>query len=173
MHAMQAVSIPARRALPDALYALATALLLSGCGASTAEEVGAVDTVFKFVGPDHKIVVDAYDDPKVSGVTCYVSRAKTGGVKGALGLAEDRAEASIACRQTGVISFGAKPLPKQEEIYSERISLVFKKLRVVRMVDAKRNTLVYLTYSDRLIEGSPQNSVTAVPVPAGTVIPVK
>ena len=152
--------------------ALALALVLSGCGLSSAEEVGAVDTVFKFIGPDHKIVVDAYGDPKVAGVTCYVSRAKTGGVKGALGLAEDKSDASIACRQTGVISF-AKPLDKQEEMFSERISLVFKRLRVVRMVDAKRNTLVYLTYSDRLIEGSPQNSVTAVPVPAATVIPVK
>ena len=154
-------------------YAVAVALLLSGCGLSSAEEVGAVDTVFKFIGPDHKIVVDAYDDPKVTGVTCYVSRAKTGGIKGAFGLAEDKSDASIACRQTGVISFGTKPLDKQEEMFSERISLVFKRLRVVRMVDAKRNTLVYLTYSDRLIEGSPQNSVTAVPVPAGTVIPVK
>ena len=158
---------------PLRTYAVAVALLLSGCGLSSAEEVGAVDTVFKFIGPDHKIVVDAYDDPKVTGVTCYVSRAKTGGIKGAFGLAEDKAEASIACRQTGVISFGGKPLNKQEEMFSERISLVFKRLRVVRMVDAKRNTLVYLTYSDRLIEGSPQNSVTAVPVPAGTVIPVK
>lgn len=154
--------------------ALAAALLLGGCAPSGAEEIGAVDTVFKFIGPDHKIVVDAYDDPKVAGVTCYVSRAKTGGVKGALGLAEDKAEASIACRQTGAISFvGGKPLDRQEEMFSERISLIFKKLRVVRMVDAKRNTLVYLTYSDRVIEGSPQNSVTAVPVPAGTVIPLK
>ena len=154
-------------------YAVAAALLLSGCGLSSAEEVGAVDTVFKFIGPDHKIVVDAYDDPKVTGVTCYVSRAKTGGIKGAFGLAEDKSDASIACRQTGVISFGGKPLNKQEEMFSERISLVFKRLRVVRMVDAKRNTLVYMTYADRIIEGSPQNSVTAVPVPAGTVIPVK
>lgn len=153
-------------------FALMTALLLAACSGASSEEVGAVDTVFKFFGPDHKIVVDAYDDPKVAGVTCYVSRAKTGGIKGGLGLAEDKAEASIACRQTGVISF-AKPLDKQEEMFSERISLVFKKLRVVRMVDKKRNTLVYLTYSDRVIEGSPQNSVTAVPVPAGTAIPVK
>jgi len=153
-------------------YALGAALLLSACGWASSEEVGAVDTVFKLIGPDHKIVVDAYDDPKVGGVTCYVSRAKTGGLKGAFGLAEDKAEASIACRQTGVISF-AKPLSQQEEMFSERISLIFKKLRVVRMVDAKRNTLVYLTYSDRLVEGSPQNSVTAVPVPAGTPIPVK
>ena len=146
--------------------------LLSACGGAIGEEVGAVDTVFKFIGPDHKIVVDAYDDPKVAGITCYVSRAKTGGVKGALGLAEDKAEASMACRQTGVISI-SKPLEKQEEMFNERISLVFKRLRVVRMVDVKRNTLVYLTYSDRVIEGSPQNAVTAVPVPAGTVIPVR
>ena len=152
---------------------LTSALLLAACRVASSEEIGAVDTVFKFIGPDHKIVVDAYDDPKVAGVTCYVSRAKTGGIKGALGLAEDKAEASIACRQTGVISFAGKPLEKQEEMFSERISLIFKKLRVVRMVDAKRNTLVYLTYSDRVIEGSPQNSVTAVPVPAGTIIPVK
>ena len=152
---------------------LTGALLLAACRVAGSEEIGAVDTVFKFIGPDHKIVVDAYDDPKVAGVTCYVSRAKTGGIKGALGLAEDKAEASIACRQTGVISFAGKPLDKQEEMFSERISLIFKKLRVVRMVDSKRNTLVYLTYSDRVIEGSPQNSVTAVPVPPGTVIPVK
>ncbi|WP_428419715.1 CreA family protein [Methylibium sp.] len=137
-----------------------------------AEPVGEVDTVFKLIGPDHKIVVDAYDDPKVHGVTCYVSRAKTGGIKGAFGLAEDKSEASIACRQTGVIAF-AKPLPVQEEMFSERISLVFKRLRVVRMVDRQRNTLVYLTYSDRVIEGSPQNSVTAVPVDRALVIPVK
>jgi CreA protein len=157
-----------------AYCALSLVLLLSACGGAGGEEIGAVDTVFKFIGPDHKIVVEAYDDPKVSGVTCYVSRAKTGGIKGAFGVAEDKAEASIACRQTSVISFPAgKLIEKQEEMFSERISLVFKKLRVVRMVDTKRNTLVYLTYSDRVIEGSPQNSVTAVPVPAGTVIPVK
>lgn len=152
---------------------LAFAAGLAVFGGAHSEEVGSVDTVFKFVGPDHKIVVDAYDDPKVSGITCYVSRAKTGGIKGAVGLAEDKAEASIACRQTGVIAFAGKPLDRQEEMFSERISLVFKKLRVVRMVDAKRNTLIYLTYSDRVIQGSPQNSVTAVPVPASTPIPVK
>ena len=148
-------------------------LLLAACGQSGAEQIGEVDTVFKLIGPDHKIVVDAYDDPKVSGITCYVSRAKTGGIKGAFGLAEDRAEASIACRQTGPIAFTAGKLDKQEEMFNERISLVFKKLRVIRMVDAKRNALVYLTYSDRVIEGYPQNSVTAVPLPAGTVLPLK
>ena len=152
---------------------VATLLLIAMASAlAQAERVGEVDTVFKFIGPDHKIVVDAYDDPKVAGVTCFVSRAKTGGIRGALGLAEDKAEASIACRQVGPISF-PKPIAEQEEMFNERISLVFKKLRVVRMVDRKRNTLVYLTYSDRLIDGSPQNSVTAVAVDRGTPIPVK
>ena len=152
---------------------LIAALALASCAAcARAESVGEVDTVFKWIGPDHKIVVDAYDDPDVAGVTCYVSRAKTGGIKGGLGLAEDKAEASIACRQTGPISF-PKPLRQQDEMFNERISLVFKKLRVVRMVDRPRNTLVYLTYSDRVIEGSPQNSVTAVPVDRGTPIPLR
>ncbi|MDZ5458194.1 CreA family protein [Azohydromonas lata] len=150
-------------------------LLLTATAATVhAEPIGEVDTVFKLIGPDHKIVVEAYDDPKVAGVTCYVSRAKTGGIKGALGVAEDKSDASIACRQVGPISFpGGKPLPKQEEMFSERISLVFKRLRVVRMVDPKRNALVYLTYSERVIEGSPQNSVTVVAVDGGTPIPVK
>ena len=146
--------------------------LVASAGAVHAESIGEVDTVFKLIGPDHKIVVDAYDDPKVAGVTCYVSRARTGGIKGAIGIAEDKAEASIACRQVGPIAFTA-PLPVQEEVLTERQSILFKRLRVVRMVDKARNTLVYLTYSDRVIEGSPKNSVTAVPVDRGTAIPVK
>jgi CreA protein len=145
---------------------------LAGAAAVQAQPIGEVDTVFQWLGPDHKIVVEAYDDPKVSGITCYVSRAKTGGIKGGLGLAEDKAEASIACRQVGPISFPT-PLPKQEDMFTERISLVFKKLRVVRMIDPKRNALVYLTYSDRVIEGSPQNSVSVVPVDAALKIPLR
>ncbi len=149
-------------------------LLTLSClaAAARAEPIGEVDTVFKLIGPDHKIVVDAYDDPGVAGVTCYVSRAKTGGIKGALGLAEDKSEASIACRQVGRIGIPAA-LPVQEEIFNERLSILFKKLRVVRMVDRKRHTLVYLTYSDRVIDGSPKNSVTAVPIDPGTAIPLK
>jgi len=146
--------------------------LAGACACAAAEEIGAVDTVFKLIGPDHKIVVEAYDDPRVQGVTCHVSRAKTGGIKGALGVAEDKSEASIACRQVGPIAF-AKPLPQQEEVFSERQSILFKRLRIVRMVDRKRNTLVYLTYSERVIEGSPQNSVTSVPVDRATPIPVR
>ena len=162
-----------KKILPVSVLSLALAgSLLFWLSRAGAEQVGEVSTVFNLLSPNHKIVVDAHDDPKVGGVTCYVSRAKTGGYKGALGLAEDKSEASIACRQTGPITF-PKPLEQQEEVLNERISLVFKKIRVVRMVDPARNTLVYLTYSDRVIEGSPQNSVSAVPVDKATKIPLK
>lgn len=137
-----------------------------------AEKVGEVDTSFKLIGPDHKIVVEVFDDARVQGVSCFLSRAKTGGISGALGLAEDKAEASVACRQVGDIHF-LSPVPAKEEVFSEKSSLLFKHLRVVRMVDPKRNSLVYLVYSDRLIDGSPKNSITAVPVPAATKIPLK
>ena len=148
-------------------------LALSGVLASAAAEtVGSVDTVFKLLGPDHKVVVEVFDDPRVRGVSCYLSRAKTGGIKGAIGIAEDKSNASVACRHVGPLAFNGK-LPKQEEVFSERASILFKHVRVVRMVDPKRNALVYLVYSDRLIEGSPQNSVTAVPVPANLPIPLK
>lgn len=138
-------------------------LLLTLPVLAAAEEIGEVSTVFKWVGPNDKIVVEAFDDPKVEGVTCYLSRAKTGGVKGGIGLAEDRAEASIACRQVGAIAFKGE-LKEGEEVFKERTSLVFKTMQVVRFFDRKRNTLVYLVYSDRVIEGSPQNAVTAIPI---------
>ena len=145
---------------------------LAAASAAAADPIGEVDTVFKWIGPDHKIVVEAYDDPRVAGETCYLSRAKTGGIKGGLGLAEDKAEASISCRQVAPIRID-KPLPKQEDMFTERISLVFKKMRIVRMVDVQRNVLVYLSYSDRVIEGSPQNSVSVVPVDAALKIPLR
>ena len=150
----------------------ATVVSLAVVAGVHADQIGEVSTAFILIGANHKVVVEAYDDPKVHGVTCYVSRAKTGGVMGAIGLAEDKAEASIACRQVGPLSLSGKTLATQEEMFNERISVLFKKLRVVRMVDHQRNVLVYLTYSDRLIDGSPQNSVTAVPL-GGLVLPGK
>lgn len=145
---------------------LAIAALMMGLalpGLAAAEEIGAVDTMFKWLGPNHKIVVEAFDDPMVDGVTCYLSRAKTGGIKGGLGLAEDRAEASIACRQVGPIRIKGK-LKDGDVVFKERTSLVFKTMQVVRFFDESRNALVYLVYSDRVIEGSPQNAVTAIPI---------
>ena len=128
-----------------------------------AEEIGAVDTAFILIGPDHKVVVEVFDDPLVEGVSCYVSRAKTGGLKGAVGLAQDPSRFSIACRQVGPIRF-VKPLPRQEEVFKESASFIFKHVRVVRIIDPKRNALTYLTYSDKIIDGSPDNAVTAVAV---------
>jgi CreA protein len=138
-----------------------------------AEMIGEVDTAFRWLGKDDRVVIEAYDDPKVQGVTCFVSRARTGGIKGTVGLAEDRAEASIACRQVAETLHFTERLPRQEDVFTERMSILFKRLHVVRVVDPKRNALIYLTYSDRIIEGSPQNSVTAVPVTRSTPIPVK
>lgn len=147
------------------MRARALFLLMLAAPLALAEEIGEVSTVFKWFGPNDRIVVEAFDDPKVEGVTCYLSRAKTGGVSGGLGLAEDRAEASIACRQVGEIRFKGE-LKDGEEVFKERTSLVFKTMQVVRFLDKKRNTLVYLVYSDRIIEGSPQNAVTAIPIRA-------
>jgi CreA protein len=130
---------------------------------AAAEEIGSVNTSFKMLGPDNKIVVEAFDDPKVDGVACYVSGARTGGIKGGLGLAEDTSDAAIACRQVGPITIKGK-LDPGEQVFSEKRSVLFKRLRVVRFLDEKRNTLVYLVYSDKLIEGSPKNSVSAVPI---------
>jgi len=154
-------------------------IILSACCAALAlpqfvraETVGAVDTVFKFIGRNHQVVVEVFDDPKVKGVSCYVSRARTGGIKGTLGLAEDTSDASVACRQVGAVTL-LEPLRQQEEVFSQSASILFKKVRIVRMADVKRNTLVYLVYSDKLIEGSPQNNVTAVPLPPGTPLQMR
>ena len=145
---------------------------LATCLGAAAETIGDVSTTFKLLSPNDKIVVDVFDDPQVEGVACYLSHAKTGGYKGALGFAEDTSDAAVACRQVGPIAFKNK-IPTQEEVFNARSSFLFKHVRVVRMVDSKRNTLVYLVYSDKLIDGSPKNSVTAVPVPASQPIPLK
>lgn len=132
---------------------------------SQAEEIGSVDTEFKFFGPDHKIVVEAFDDPKIEGITCHLSRSRKGGFKGMVGLAEETSDASIACRQVGPIRVKDE-LKEGERVFSESRSLIFKKLQVVRFFDKKRQTYIYLVYSDRVIEGSPQNAISTVPIQA-------
>jgi CreA protein len=139
---------------------LTAGLVLAG-GAAAAEEIGEVTTTIKILGANHRIVVEAFDDPDVEGVSCFVSRARTGGISGSLGLAEDTADASINCQQTGPIRFRGE-LEDGEEVFGRRASVLFKRVQVVRFHDETRNALVYLTYSDRVIEGSPQNSVSAV-----------
>jgi CreA protein len=124
---------------------------------------GSVSTKFRLLGPNDKIVVDGFDDPKVEGVACHISRAQTGGVRGGLGVAEDTSDASIACRQIGPIKITGE-FKDGERVFDERRSLLFKTLQVVRFFDRKRNVLVYVAYSDRIIEGSPKNSVSSVPI---------
>ncbi|TKB28418.1 hypothetical protein FCL47_02725 [Desulfopila sp. IMCC35006] len=124
---------------------------------------GSVSTHFRMLGPNDKIVIDGFDDPKVTGVACHISRAQTGGVKGELGMAEDTSDASIACRQVGPIKIVGE-IKDGERVFDEHRSLIFKKLQVVRFFDRERNVLVYVAYSDRVVEGSPKNSISTVPI---------
>lgn len=143
---------------------LAAILGLALASASvSAETIGCVTTAWKLIGANHKVCVEAFADPKIPGVTCHVSQAKTGGVSGSLGLAQDPSQFSLACRQTGPIQLPAK-LPKDETVFSEDTSILFKETRVVRLWDEKNKTLVYVAISRRLIEGAPANSISTVPV---------
>jgi CreA protein len=154
---------------PLALRTIAVCLAvwwIAGSGV-LAEEIGSVDTTFKLLGANHKIVIEAFDDPRVPGATCYISRAKKGGVSGSLGLAEDPSDASLACRQTGPISLSPDILSGEsdgEKAFQKSISVLFKTIQVVRFYDKKRHVLIYLVYSDKLIEGSPKNNLSAIPI---------
>ena len=140
-------------------------LLASLALPAMAEDIGSVSYRFKWLGPSDKIAIEAFDDPDVAGVTCYIARARTGGIKGAFGVAEDPPYASISCQQVGPIDPSKlDKLKSPHEVFSERASLIFKTTQVVRFWDTKRRALVYLSYTDRVIEGSPQNSISVVPV---------
>jgi CreA protein len=145
------------------LVRLAFLLLAALAPPAHAEEVGCTSTTFRVVGANDRICVYAFDDPRVPGVTCHVSQARTGGVKGSLGLAEDPSRFSIACRQVGPVVLPEK-LPKEEDVFSEATSILFKETKVVRMYDEKRRTLVYVAISRRVVEGSPMNAISTVPV---------
>ncbi len=143
--------------------ATCTLLLVFLAPAAQAEEIGCITTAWKLIGANHKVCVQAFDDPKVKGVSCHISQAKTGGIAGTFGVAEDPSQFSIACRQVGPIIIEGK-LPKEETAFSESTSLFFKDTKVTRLFDAKRNTLVYVAISRKLIEGAPANSISTVPV---------
>jgi CreA protein len=127
------------------------------------DTIGCLSTTFRIFSPNDKICITALDDPKVPGVACHISQARTGGWTGAMGFAEDRSLFSIACRQTGPITL-PQNLPRNEEAFSTRTSLIFKSTRVFRMYDPERRTLVYLAMSTRFIEGSPNSSISSVPI---------
>ena len=148
---------------------LLAAIMVAGLGAGVAlaEQVGVVDTVFHMFSRDDDIVVEAFDDPGVMGVTCYLSRARKGGVKGMIGVAEDSSDASIECICTGpmVVPEAVRSGDRDgEQVFRKSTSLIFKSMQVVRFYDRVRDVLVYLVYSDRMVEGSPKNSVSAVKV---------
>ena len=155
----------------------AVALIVAGIGlahispasAQEPELIFKKSTVWKFLTPDDKLATYVIDDPQVAGVACYYTVPERGGVKGMLGVAEEVSDISIACRQVGPISFKGK-FEQGDVVYRESRSLIFKKMQIVRGCDAKRNVLVYIVYSDKLIEGSPKNSTTSVPIiPWGAV----
>ena len=138
-------------------------VLLGLPGSGRADIIGETSTEFKMLGSNSKIVIEAFDDPHIAGVTCYVSYPTKGGIKGTLGLVEERSETSIACRQTGPISM-PQGLKSGEDVFSKSRSLLFKKLHVLRYFDQKRNVLVYLVYTDKLIDGSPKHNISSVPI---------
>ena len=142
---------------------LALALLAAVAPVAQAEEIGCTSTTFRVFGANDKICVYAFDDPRVPGVACHISQARTGGISGSLGLAEDPSRFSIACRQVGPITLPDK-LPKEESMFSESTSIFFKNTEVVRLYDRKRNTLVYVAISRKVIEGSPMNAISTVPI---------
>jgi CreA protein len=138
--------------------------VVSATAAAYADDLPCVSTTFRFLGKNDRVCVSAFDDPKVAGVACHISQARTGGVKGGLGLAEDPSRFSIACRQVGPITADASKLPEEESVYTAKTSIFFKHTHVYRVVDKKRNTLIYIAISDKLVEGSPQNSISTVPI---------
>lgn len=138
-------------------------LALLGAFPVHAEEIGCISTTFRVLGANDKVCVEAFDDPQIPGVSCHISQARTGGIKGPLGLAEDPSRFAIACRQTGPIVLSAE-LEDEDEVFSADTSILFKETQVHRLYDQKRNTLVYIAISTKIVEGSPMSSISTVPI---------
>ena len=138
-------------------------VLALGAGSAAAEKIGCVTTEWKLIGANHKVCVESFADPKIPGVICHVSQARTGGVKGSLGVAQDPSQFSLSCRQNGPIVLPDK-LPKSATVFSADTSLLFKETQVIRLWDEANRTLAYLAISRKLIDGAPANSLSTVPV---------
>lgn len=163
----------ARFRIPVLLAAVAALAMAMPAAAQSPDLIFRKSTVWKFLTPDDKLAVYGLDDPVVDGVACHYTQPERGGIKGMFGVAEEVSDISIACRQVGPISFREK-FEQGSVVFTERRSLIFKKMQIVRGCDPKRNVLVYMVYSDRLIEGSPKNSTSTVPImPWGTAEAVK
>jgi CreA protein len=154
-----------QRLVAATMVGLAVAgLLLASPGDAEADDLDCVSTTFRMLSPSDKVCLSVFDDPRVPGVTCYISQARTGGWGQPLGLNEDPSNFSVSCRQMGPIDVDLATLPEREEAFTEKTSIFFKKTRIYRIPDLKRNALIYLAISAKLIEGSPANSVSSVPI---------
>ena len=146
------------------LFLTAFVLLVAASGLARADDLACVSTTFKLLSPNDKVCVSEFDDPKVPGVTCHISQARKGGWGQPLGLNEDPSNFSVACRQTGPITTDISKLPNTEEAFTEKTSIFFKATRIYRLPDQKHNTLVYLAISSKVINGSPANAISTVPI---------
>ncbi len=152
-----------RNAAAAALLVCAV-LALAPPGSARADDLDCVSTTFNLLSPNDKVCISQFDDPKVAGVTCYISQARKGGWGQPFGLNEDPSNFSVACRQMGPVTIDIATLPDREAAFSEKTSIFFKKTRIYRIVDRKRSTLVYLAISTKIIDGSPANAISAVPI---------
>jgi CreA protein len=143
---------------------MAIALFLAVPGIAKAEDVGCISTTFNLLSPNDKVCVSDFDDPKVPGVTCHISQARKGGWGQTLGLNEDPSNFSVACRQVGPIAIDLAKLPEHDEVFTEKTSIFFKATRIYRLPDRKHNTLVYLAVSSKIVNGSPANAISTVPI---------
>jgi len=145
-------------------WLLAAVLFLAPPGVARADDVGCVSTTFNLLSPNDKVCVSDFEDPRVPGVACHISQARKGGWGQPFGLNEDPSNFSVACRQVGPITVDIAKLPPNEEAFSEKTSIFFKATRIYRMIDKKHNTLVYLAVSSKIINGSPANAISTVPI---------
>jgi len=145
-------------------FVAAAVLFLATTGIARADDLACVSTTFNLLSPNDKVCVSEFEDPKVPGVICFVSQARKGGWGQPLGLNEDPSNFALACRQTGPITVDISTLPESEEAFSEKTSIIFKATRIYRLPDTKHKTLVYLAISSKVVNGSPANAISAVPI---------
>ena len=143
---------------------MAALLLLAMTGTVLADDIGCISTTFNLLSPNDKVCVSDFEDPDVPGVVCHISQARKGGWGQPLGLNEDPSNFAVACRQVGPIDIDISKLEHKEEVFSQKTSIFFKATRIYRLLDKKHNTLVYLAVSSKLVNGSPANSISTVPI---------
>ena len=146
------------------LFYLAACAFLALSGPAKADDIGCISTTFNLLSPNDKVCVSDFDDPKVPGVVCHISQARKGGWGQPFGLNEDPSNFSVACRQTGPIDTDISKLRDKEEVFSQKTSIFFKATRIYRLIDVKHNTLVYLAISSKIVNGSPANAISTVPI---------